>query len=423
MTSLRQMVMSNTKPNGAILQFPTEVFHLIFDYLDSESIIKSIGLVCQQLKEIVNSYNRLKLDFSALSQCQWDSLAPLIKQENVVSISLNGGVKGEYYPVKLFLSLLKFDQLESMRLVKISGEEFDQIFEEIIKRQLKSFSIIFPDQTMDENRREMNLISSMILLCHVQRLDLNLFDMTLISDPALKSIGNVLRSLTINRCTEEQYQFILSSCSYLKLLSIKNFQPKETSFYDDFSLLKPLKTTVPPLACSTYSQLTCLTFQSYSLSLKKFHSLLSLTPSLIHLRVTIRDCGVFDMSCGDSWEEFLQTRLIRLKTFQFLFTCETEEIPYGVDVQSIVESFQTPFWLNEKHWIVFCDYVFDSGRIHLYTASSQFDQNTTVIRSTNLSSDDHLHLIVAHQRNSSDEQVKRRFLQNQLIGLICTYFI
>ena len=74
--------------NSSFLQLPTEIFHLIFDYLQPQTILHSLGLVCQELNERVNSYDRLKLDVSTFSQSDWTSLSQFIRPQNVIAISL-----------------------------------------------------------------------------------------------------------------------------------------------------------------------------------------------------------------------------------------------------------------------------------------------------------------------------------------------
>ena len=84
--------------------------------------------------------------------------------------------------------------------------------------------------------------------------------------------------------------------------------------------------------------------------------LLSLVPALTHLRL-IGDCpdlsnSIFD---GSQWEAFIQTKLHLLNKFEFSFTCWKD---YGAgkttynNMESMIASFQTSFWLETKRWFV-----------------------------------------------------------------------
>ena len=130
-------------------------------------------------------------------------------------------------------------------------------------------------------------------------------------------VKHVLRRLTISYCTYEQYHRILSSCVNLKTLLIKDyFCEKETS------------TVLPLFLQLNYLQLRSLTINSFSLLFKQLCSVLSLTPFLVHLKITIRH---LENNCnlnGAAWEEFLRGKLIHLKNFQFYFVYNTKKIRY-----------------------------------------------------------------------------------------------
>ena len=380
----------NNMSNGSSLQFPTEIFHLIFDYLDCQTIIQSIGLVCNRFHDIVDSYNRLKLDFSRLSECQLKSLSQLIQAKNVLSILLSNDNKGEFSQVHFLFSLFKFDEfihLKSLRLTQMDDEPFDEFVEKILRYRLKGLEITFPNQTTNQIERKHNLISSIIVRCGLEELNFNLPNVMFINNTTWKLIESLVQHLTIDRCTSEEYHRILSSCNNLKTLTIKSFSYTKT--FPSF----------------VSSSLTTLMLNAHSLSIEKFCEIVSSTPYLLHLRVNISSFSYSEIICGQSLEKFLHTHLSHLIKFQFSFTCHRQEC----SLPSIIESFQTPFWLNDKHWIVHCDFVFRSSETILYTPSLNINTDKNVIRCTNFSSnDEQFQLIVQNRLNpSSDEQVRQ----------------
>ena len=394
------MSMNETRLNRSILQLPTEVCHLIFDYLDCETIFKSIAPVCQIIRDKVNSYNRLKLHFSRISPSQWSSLAQAIQPENVIFISLSVEDERNLSDVNLFFSLFQFDRfvrLKTLKLIQLDGTKFDQFFGHIIRYRLKSLSIAFAYQTIDRIHSTINQISSMIDRVRLEKIDLTLPNGTLSDETVLKSIGSVLKRLEVTYCTYEQFHLILSSCVNLKTLIIKRFD-----------IPKTLEIASLPFVCSTYPQLSSLTLKSFELKFDQLFSILSFTPSLVYLQLNIQRCESSDLLSGDVWEKFIENRLPHLKIFRFFFNHQLQSNSNVSSPETIIESFENSFWLNEKHSMIMCDYVLKSSEINPYTRSLLINDNEIVIRST--SSTDHYQLIKRKQTNPCeslfDEQVR-----------------
>jgi len=56
------------------------------------------------------------------------------------------------------------------------------------------------------------------------------------------------------------------------------------------------------------------------------------------------------------WEEFLQVNLPHLNKFKFSLKCWKLIDHTREELQSILESFQTPFWIEHKKWFVACEF-------------------------------------------------------------------
>ncbi|CAF5012834.1 unnamed protein product [Rotaria magnacalcarata] len=116
-----------------------------------------------------------------------------------------------------------------------------------------------------------------------------------------------------------------------------------------------------------YSHLSSLTINDCHLSINDIEFLLAQTPSLVYLKLgSCREVfdSIFD---GSSWEKFIIANISSLKKFEFLFSYTLKNNNAMPNINSHIESFRTPFWLNEKHWFVICDYNMQQKIINLYT--------------------------------------------------------
>ena len=395
-----KMSMNETRSPTSIFQFPTEIFHLIFDYLDPRTIFQSIAPVCEYFDEKVNSYNRLKLRLYAIRQSQWKFLGQRIPPSNVRYISLSVNDKVNPSNVNLFFSLFEFDRfvrLKSLELIQIDESQLDEFFQHIVQYQLKSLSIILSSNQIDQIHQIIKQISFMIEQNGLESLYLTTFKRNVLSKTLLEPIEIILKRLNITDCTCEEYHLILSSCVNLKTLLI-----------DNLICSRELERTFLPLAWSVYPRLTSLTLKSSSSEFDQLFSILSFTPSLVYLQLNIKRCQSPDILSGHAWKKFIEDRLSHLKVFRFFFTYQIQSHCNVPSLRSIVNSFESPFWINEKHWIIVCDYVLKSSEINLYMRALPIHDNEIVIRSP--SSTDHYRLIRRKQINLcesfSDEQVR-----------------
>jgi len=118
-----------------------------------------------------------------------------------------------------------------------------------------------------------------------------------------------------------------------------------------------------------YPQRISLTLRDCRLSTEDLESLLSLTPLLVHFKMASTR-SVFD-SVFDAtfWEKLVQTKLLCFNKFEFFFTYFVEENTITPSLESIISPFRTPFWLNDKHWFVTCEYILNYAQLKLYTTA------------------------------------------------------
>jgi hypothetical protein len=82
--------------------------------------------------------------------------------------------------------------------------------------------------------------------------------------------------------------------------------------------------------------------------------LLSQIPSLRHLTVVTRS---FDAMDGSRWEVLIKTKLLSLNKFEFYMSsrcCLSAMENVEPMFNEVTARFRTPFWTEEKRWLVVC---------------------------------------------------------------------
>lgn len=369
MKNITQMVSIVDK---SLLDLPRELHHCIFNYLDIETILCSIRLVCKELYEASTTYDKLRLNVSSISTSKLRSLARIVQPNHIISLVLINKDPTEFSEkLNLFFSsyrLNQFTRLQSMTLVELNSLLLDRCLQHINRCRLTSLSITFRQQTSTETVQMTQLISSMIEQSSLQYLNLNIENAQIIIDDLFRPIHNTLRHLIINMCTYQHYQYILGNCTRLRKLVVGNCVIPDSGTI-----------TMMPVP-SNELQLTSLTLYRWSSSINQLDFLLFLTPSLTFLKIISRKSSHLSLFNGDTWQQVIEHRLTRLRTLEIFFTYEVSEISSNPSLHSILISFKTPFWLNEKRWFVFCEYHLSLSEITLYTTPRYINDSERVIR-------------------------------------------
>ncbi|CAF3864380.1 unnamed protein product [Adineta steineri] len=126
---------------------------------------------------------------------------------------------------------------------------------------------------------------------------------------------------------------ILSSASQLHKLILKQDLP---------TMIDHRKLT------STFPQITSLTIEQLDVPIDRLESFLMLTPSLIYLKLIGKEC----VTDGKRWEQFIQINLPHLDTFQFFMDIKKPIGQTREDLQIILDSFRSSFWIEYKKWFI-----------------------------------------------------------------------
>ena len=325
---------------------PAEVLYRVLDHLSCEEIFFSFGHVCRRFRHITQTYPRYNIDHSRISKPRFDLICRLIRPEHVLSLTLSNN-KATAGQISLFLSsfdMEKFTHLRHLSLSELSYYDREKVEDGLKSCPLVSLTIQSASQAVNLMGRWLSgLVGKRQLLQLTLRTDRSLLDR--ISWPR----DCPLTCLHIEDCRAEDYLLILQQLPVLKTLVVDNYKPRWGNRFPSI----------------TYPSLESLTINIYDCWMNPIQSDLSLTPSLRHLELFASCCHDPSIVNGKKWEEFVQRTLFDLETFRFSFTFNC-----GVSkkAEEFIESFRSPFWLEEKRWFV-CAEKSEvlPCQVHLYT--------------------------------------------------------
>ncbi|CAF1366845.1 unnamed protein product, partial [Rotaria sordida] len=327
---------------------PAEVLHRIYDELDAETILFSIRCVSKRLYSITNNYNRYRLDFHYMSISNIRVMARIIDPKNVISLTLSDEEES-YGEISLFLSHFHLDQfirLRSLTLINLRDRDADLFENYINKCCLTTVSISF-DYPYPKNIKQ--LLTSIVSLNGLRKLELACEDRIL--DDLQWPIQCRVENLTISgRCKWNIIYFILNHSPYLRTLVLKLFDIGESD-----------ENIVTQSDVKQFNNLVSLSLYIRSrIKISDIYSILTFLPNLTHLRLSGWIAEDNLSSCnGHQWANLIQTKLPLLKQFEFHFSHQARANQDCTIMESLIESFRTPFWLENNSWIVKYDYECD----------------------------------------------------------------
>ena len=389
------------------LSVPVELLHRICDHLDFQTIFCSFRCVCKQFQAAIVTYNKFELDFTSISKSNLELVSYIIRPENIFSLTISNSYKGKLRKFFTVYSVNHFTRLRSLTLDQIDYGDLDRFLQHINISTLVSLSV----KSRESNKtKAVATISSVINQCHLKKLCLINFDQVVkdISWP----VQYTLQHLTIGVCTLADFHFILRHLSYLLTFVLKECNTHSLNGTNDI-----------PFADTSYPELTSLIIENCPYYVEHLKFILSLTPSLVHLKLSSNSWSSYSLLDGSFWAEFIQTKLPLLDKFDFVFSGSL--YPWGGTdrARASILSFQTPFWLDEKHWFVTCDYYITSTtqhRIVMYTLPSYTRKEPGIIIRYKALSIDDVHLLNQQLINGmvTTEDVSIKYVPTSLILIL-----
>ena len=316
-------------------QLPVEILFRIFENLDIFTLFLSLRHTCRRFRMIINNYDRSVLDFTLMSKAHFELLLRLINPRNVVALTLSHRTE-TLDAVNIFCSHFRrrpFDRLHSLTLNNIGESQLSSIFKCVETDLLTSLTVNIERSGYCRAKSTAETLSTQIANKSLRRLELQIQNDR--ADLIRWPITSMIHQLKITASlTLDQLSTILLSSPHLQTLTIDNFQ--KDAHVDQKKINDCL---------SNFRQLTSLTVEKLAVNIADLEYLLSLTSSLLYLKLI----GNGNYRDGNRWEQFIQVNLPALQNFQFFFT-ERLNSTTSTDALAIIASFQTPFWLDHKKW-------------------------------------------------------------------------
>ena len=339
----------------SLLNLPVEILHRIIDYLDTSTILLSVSNVCVYLRAISTTYNRYQLNLTSFSKWHFHRICLLLEPMNILSLTLSDDntTPGQ---IRLFLSLFNIDQftrLRSLTLLGIDDKDLCKVLQSDITSTL-TFLAIHWREAHCPTVESMNLLSSLLHRLSLEKLELKTSSYAL--EEMLWPIQCTLTHLTLMYATQKQYCRILRQTPNLKMLILNHCSMHKME--------EQIVTVSDPIFCEQFKSLVLIDSR---MSIVGLISILSLTPWLTYLKIICSPDPFDTIADGSRWEKFIRTNLPFLHKFEFFFT-NIYNVYYNLrDIRTVISRFQTPFWLEEKHWFVTCDYINYLNQVMLYT--------------------------------------------------------
>ncbi|CAF1269047.1 unnamed protein product [Adineta ricciae] len=161
-------------------------------------------------------------------------------------------------------------------------------------------------------------------------------------------------------------ELFIDSCSHNHVCHILDRLPNLQTFSTrDYRL--PMSET--PIVLTSIHLLTSLKLYCMQIPIGLLESLLSYMPALVHLHLSTYFTTFYFLQRLSQWESFIREKLPVLNTFKLYASTEQYQYLDVKDIESMLNRFRTPFWLELKRWYITCEYVKDgnTSNIRLYS--------------------------------------------------------
>jgi hypothetical protein len=336
--------------NAFLQTLPCELLYRILKNLDAKCIIVSFRYVCKRFYVITTGYDQYELDLGSISRSSLTTMSRIIQPENITSLIFHHD-SHQSIDIEFFFSLFdisRFTRLRSITLGNLSSSNDSSYLNRLAISHLITFNIHKHNACVCN---ALDFVLRVMALPTLRKLNL----MELHDRIAIRwSLSYSIVNLRIQSCSFDEYDLILQRLPNLETFVMAEFEKSESD--------------TPITASSTRHQhLLSLMIGDSSLSMNDFEQVLSLTPSLVTLKLISYRKNLDSISNGSDWAHLIQTKLPCLETFQFFFSYNLKQGNDAKDLDLLVDQFRSPFWLNEKKWIITCDYFIKHKLINIYT--------------------------------------------------------
>jgi len=342
-----------------------ELFLELFEYLSSIDLVQSFFNINHRFNNLIYIHLQTHyLDFQSCTKTQFDFLCQQILPSitnHVVSLRLSDDDNTPEQIARFFsynLSFSHFTHLKSLSIHQIYS--FDSL-QSIINQLPQLIHLTYLNLTryyiIFNEIYDIHIIDRIRTLSKLTHCNL---DITQDSDccfctPSIQTASIQYLSIPYLECTVQQ---LIQFLHHLRHLYFLNAHVYDRS--NDFESISTRK----------YFSIKILHLQ-FDGSFESLKILLQTFPNLSKLRIVIKS-GFFN---GYQWQNLIETYLSNLIILQFKMSCS---FPYEHQLNEILESFSSSFWIEQHQWFVQC-YWSQSNifpLIHIYTLPYIFEDFT-----------------------------------------------
>ncbi|CAF1317101.1 unnamed protein product [Didymodactylos carnosus] len=332
-------------------EIPFEMYLEIFKYLDAINIYYGFYDLNKRINSVL-SQMRLCFNYSDKSNDRFASILDTFERQQVYSFTLSSGVIAVFYSM---FTLIQFNNLRTLKLLGITNEHLDRIASELLRlkhlTQLHVETLIQTDESYDYNRI---LQISTLKICLLKLYSKNhlYFSMPLLFNSSIECLTICLNYF------DDLYIF-LQCMPKLKRLIVNVYTTEDAKGMNNNNI----------------SELTVANLVYFKLMIKDYNVDVQIYEPLKELLMHLPKLAYFELLSfcasfrdGHWWKNVL-CKLLHLKTFSCGFMVWKRNQPRNIPLfgEQFVESFQTPFWLNErKEWGIRCEKT--PGCIYVYTS-------------------------------------------------------
>lgn len=358
-----------TNIESPLVALPTELIYHILTFLEPIFIVRTLRCVCKRFYGIAKSYDHFQLNFKSIDKSDFHFLCNFLRPNQIETLVLSDDdeTPGQ---IEYFLSnfgIHRFSKLQILTLINIDDLHLKKFFKTLPKLSLKKLIIRGKDYIQNDNDIDTTDLASVLSMPTLRSFELQLlsFNLQRIDWPK----NNRIQQLHIRCVTVDEF------CSLLLFLpNLQDLTVEGLLYSDDISVIKEsLKDLVP--GC----ELISLTLRDGQIPMAVLDLLLSLTPTLQQLKL-IRSISLSEfVEQIANWESFVECKLPFLTDLKLFLVHSNDFDHFGggggfgvpqiiLDPSTIIELFQTPFWIENKRWFVTCDHVVVSRSLILYSS-------------------------------------------------------
>lgn len=318
-----------------------EILLEIFEYLDVITLFRSFLQLNDRFNRIIfNEHRRLFLNFNSIKKCDFDefceeNLSLIINQ--ITSLHLSNDIETPNLPQILFENGYPIHRFSGLCSLSMDFIQSFQFINEITLqtrelRHLTYLNIKFNNDSYTEENFD-NLVDTLwslpsLIVCH---LDMNYPYATW--STTMSAISNSIKVLSTKNITHSTFTLPVL---FRHTPNLKELHLGKLEQYDELP---------NEMICPLVKSLTVYIQSSIELMIdlfKKFPNLTSLILSTAQLQID-----------GRQLEQILQTCFTNLRHFR----CEISfDFSSSNDIQQIVDSFRSPYWIEQHQWFVRCDW-------------------------------------------------------------------